>query len=337
MNVLAGDFNASICMVVPKLRDRGIMIELAAGPYMFRSLGGEPQMDTCAIFFVGCPGQYARCVEMQHFHDQHAGGVLFQDASVIGADPPYINRTPSAVAEGGVKPLSLYRHDSNKFPGNPHKVFQPRGTGAAERLAWLFLPEPASEEAIAKRDADRRKREEAEKKGDKSLCQTPATFIFQCKETRLDVELVELDGQWHGGAHYPLMCATNFACARGPQGRSNRSVRKAEKRQARRQGVSASGAESSAPTIGESGRASQWSERRGQAEVAGWRTPAVAGEMPAPSSWTQVQESWTVDWSAGYPGQAWSSSYTRWESHPSHNENADWWSHDYDNPFSHLR
>ena len=164
MNVLAGDFNASICMVVPKLRDRGIMIELAAGPYMFRSLGGEPQMDTCAIFFVGCPGQYARCVEMQHFHDQHAGGVLFQDASVIGADPPYINRTPSAVAEGGVKPLSLHRHDSNKFPGNPHKVFQPRETGAAERLAWLFLPERASEEAIAKRDADRRKREEAEKR-----------------------------------------------------------------------------------------------------------------------------------------------------------------------------
>ena len=81
-------------------------------------------------------------------------------------------------------------------------------------------------EAMEKRDRELELKNVNQQQGDNSLCQQVLTQMFSCKETRLDVEVWEVDGHSHGGAHYPLYVSTNFTSARSRTGMTNRSKKK---------------------------------------------------------------------------------------------------------------
>ena len=49
VQVLMGDFNMCLFRVIPELRSRGTVIDLAAW-YPWKSLEGEPMSDSCGIF-----------------------------------------------------------------------------------------------------------------------------------------------------------------------------------------------------------------------------------------------------------------------------------------------
>ena len=47
-------------------------------------------------------------------------------------------------------------------------------------------------------------RAEAERNGDHSLSSTREAYLYRARQKLLDVDVVEVDGCWHGGAHMPL-------------------------------------------------------------------------------------------------------------------------------------
>ena len=56
VDVLMGDFNMSFFNVVPELRSRGAVVDLAAW-YPWKSAAGEPCADSCGIWFLEKPGE----------------------------------------------------------------------------------------------------------------------------------------------------------------------------------------------------------------------------------------------------------------------------------------
>ena len=75
VQVLMGDFNMSLFRVIPELRSRGAVIDLAAW-YPWKSLKGEHMSDSCGIFFVGPPGVYALNKNINYLHDSNTFGVF---------------------------------------------------------------------------------------------------------------------------------------------------------------------------------------------------------------------------------------------------------------------
>jgi hypothetical protein len=85
VQVLMGDFNMSLFMVIPELRSRGVKIDLGAW-YPWKSLEGEPMTDSCGIFFVNLPGVYTLSKNLDHLHDRDATGILARGEPVISVN-----------------------------------------------------------------------------------------------------------------------------------------------------------------------------------------------------------------------------------------------------------
>ena len=103
VQVLMGDFNMSLFLVIPELRSRGVKIDLGAW-YPWKSLAGEPMTDSCGIFFVNLPGVYTLSKNLDHLHDRDETGILARgipvgslDSVVLGED----DSDDSAVADTG--------------------------------------------------------------------------------------------------------------------------------------------------------------------------------------------------------------------------------------------
>ena len=75
VQVLMGDFNMSLFLVIPELRSRGVKIDLGAW-YPWKSLEGEPMTDSCGIFFVNLPGVYTLHKNIDDIHDMDPTGIL---------------------------------------------------------------------------------------------------------------------------------------------------------------------------------------------------------------------------------------------------------------------
>ena len=58
------------------------------------------------------------------------------------------------------------------------------------------------------------------------------TQLFKTKETRLDVEVWEVDGQAYGPAHFPLFVGTDFRAGRSPQAIKERTRKKHQRHDA---------------------------------------------------------------------------------------------------------
>ena len=85
VKVLVGDFNMSVTRVIPALRSRGVVIDLASF-YAWKDLDGNPMADSCGIFMVNCPGHHAPFPSREKLNDAAPDG-WFTPAPPTDAGP----------------------------------------------------------------------------------------------------------------------------------------------------------------------------------------------------------------------------------------------------------
>ena len=77
-DVLMGDFNMSLFMVVPEIRSRGVTIDLAAW-FPWKMPDGTACADSCGIFFVNRPGQYELVTGLEDLHANDDTGFFWEE------------------------------------------------------------------------------------------------------------------------------------------------------------------------------------------------------------------------------------------------------------------
>ena len=102
-DVLKGDFNMALFMVIPELRSRGVTIDLAAW-FPWKRTDGTPCADSCGIFFVKRPGLYQLKKGLADLHANDASGILWKepDAAVAAGFDVF----DGALANGPEFPLT---------------------------------------------------------------------------------------------------------------------------------------------------------------------------------------------------------------------------------------
>jgi hypothetical protein len=92
IDVLMGTFGRMVLKVVPELRSRGVVVDLAAW-FPFRTPAGEPWVGSNAIFFVGRPGAYKLWKGLADLHRDNPKGILWtgppEAAVAAGADAAF--------------------------------------------------------------------------------------------------------------------------------------------------------------------------------------------------------------------------------------------------------
>jgi hypothetical protein len=201
VTVLMGDFNMSLTLVIPKLREKGIDIDIGAWFPWKGMLDGAPYMDSTGIFFVNMPAKHELCYGLDCIHDNDETGVL------------------SIAETKSVKPGkdgSWYRLPKNGGPGQPLQAYLPKpvvrdATGVVAdlkaKLISMLTPSDAS-------------RAEASKLAEGAARNS---LILIIKEKRMFFRLwnLELYG-FQKGSHYPLWVTTCNKSRRSPEAVSRR-------------------------------------------------------------------------------------------------------------------
>ena len=233
VSILCGDFNMSLLCLVPQLRNHYNIEEETAACYFWKGLDGTPCVDSCGIWFVNCLGAYKLCQPLALVHANDPIGILYKDKSVIG-DTTFRNKSATAVAEDR-PPQSrsgVYnRHWKTKGPGKPLENYIPK-TKIEQNVRDFLVPTTKSLNLQRRRANDANRRARAEERGDTSLAMKAFTQLFKTKETRLDVEVWEVDGQAYGPAHFPLFVGTDFRAGRSLQAIKERARKKHQRHDA---------------------------------------------------------------------------------------------------------
>ena len=95
-----------------------------------------------------------------------------------------------------------------------------------QNLREFLKPTEESLRLQQQRENDSKNRRGAEARRDTSLAGKPFTPLFKTRETRLDVEVWEVDGEAYGPAHFPLFVGTDFRAARSQQAQKDRNKKK---------------------------------------------------------------------------------------------------------------
>ena len=211
VQVLMGDFNMSLFMVIPELRSRGVKIELGAW-YPWKSLEGEPMADSCGIFFGNLPGVYTLSKNLDHLHDRDATGILargedlcedFEDGGEEAA------AVDSAVAETGEdsgeseddapKPFGGFdRIDDNQGPGKSLPTYLPKEAPLLAKMRPSLTPSKESA-AVAAPNKDRK------------------NDGIKFKEKRFSAKIWRYKGEHQRGSHFPICVFTNNVGRRSPE------------------------------------------------------------------------------------------------------------------------
>jgi len=180
VQVLMGDFNMSLFMVIPELRSRGTVIDLGAW-YPWKSLEGEPMSDSCGIFFVGLPGVYALNKNINDLHDHNIYGVLKWAKKWDDEDAPFPVAVEDDEGDGDVAPPAhsadaepcddsdegedLIRKENGGFdrihdnagPGMSLVKYLPKTDSLVEKLSPSLTPSDASAAVADPRGSDRQR------------------------------------------------------------------------------------------------------------------------------------------------------------------------------------
>jgi hypothetical protein len=211
VQVLMGDFNMSLFMVIPELRSRGVKIDLGAW-YPWKSLEGEPMTDSCGIFFVNLPGVYTLSKNLDHLHDRDATGILARGVDLTedfedgGEEAAAVN---SAVAETGEdsgeseddapKPFGGFdRIDDNQGPGKSLPTYLPKKDSLLDKMRPSLTPSKESA-AVAAPNKDRK------------------NDGIKFKEKRLSAKIWRYKGEHQRGSHFPICVFTNNVGRRSPE------------------------------------------------------------------------------------------------------------------------
>ena len=218
VQVLMGDFNMSLFMVIPELRSRGVKIDLGAW-YPWKSLEGEPMTDSCGIFFVNLPGVYTLSKNLDHLHDRDATGILARGEPVASGEPVVLGEdfedggeeaaaVDSAVAETGEdsgereddapKPFGGFdRIEEEAGPGQRLECYLPPKAILIEKFSESLTPTPLA--AVAAPNKDRK------------------NDGIRFREKRLKAKIWRYKGEHQRGSHFPICVFTNNVGRRSPE------------------------------------------------------------------------------------------------------------------------
>ena len=145
-----GDFNVSLFLVVPSLRSRGVVIDLAAW-YPWKAPDGTPNADSCGIFFLNRPGFYCFVKGLDDLHDCDPSGILW-----AGVQQNWLGKP-------GVHKDAFDTHDLSTPPGNPSSKPQswqwdddawPTGTSSTQSWRGAGEEAPQSEHSHSRGSDD---------------------------------------------------------------------------------------------------------------------------------------------------------------------------------------
>ena len=182
VKVVCGDFNMLLIPSFERCRSRGIHVDLA-GWNTFKIVPGNiPAWDSCAGFFVNCPGHY-----------QLQKGARLEDLDMIADDDnPQRN---------GLYVYKAYRDKENKGLGGPEapgfnwEKYVPKHTPPREKLRQFLTPSKASQDALA--DATT---------GPKRTTARDGRPLITVKQKAADVkEWQGVNGMQRPGSHLPVV------------------------------------------------------------------------------------------------------------------------------------
>ena len=131
--------------------------------------------------------------------------MLFKAKSVMF--DKHVNRQPTAAAErpDGVQPPTFWRHKIAGGPGQKIECYHPKTKTPEQHCRDLLTPSPESAQACKV---------------------SPLSRTFRCKQKLFNIEVVEVDGAMHGGAHMPLQFQCRHESARSPVAQAERAKKK---------------------------------------------------------------------------------------------------------------
>ena len=196
VKVLMGDFNMAFFMVIPELRSRGVVIDLAAWyPWKARE-DGEAMSDSCGIFFLNAPGEYRLHRALEDLHDTDARGIL-SDADVMHTvDYDLIPRKSG--------------------PGQPLDLYLPKAADLREKIKPSLTASHQSLATLA----------EARAAGAARRPNAHTCSHLRVKEKRLDEALWAPGGANVKGSHFPICAFTNNVGRRAPEALARRQQRR---------------------------------------------------------------------------------------------------------------
>ena len=190
VQVLMGDFNMCLFRVIPELRSRGVVIDLAAW-YPWKSLDGTPMSDSCGIFFIDTPGVYKLNKSLEHLHHDDRDGILHPALPLRSGQSP----GPAVAGRDG----DYDRIETNGGPGMSLKTYLPKAEQDLQAKLIASLT-PSKESAAVAGEAN---------PGRAARC-------IKLKEKRLKAQIWRCEGQHQKGSHFPICVFTDNVGRRSP-------------------------------------------------------------------------------------------------------------------------
>ena len=269
MDVLMGDFNMSLFLVVHELRSRGVTIDLAAW-FPWKLPGCTPMVGSCAIFFINRPGIYQLVKGRHCLHAHNQKGIYWDAAS-----------HQAAVAAGDPSGTGDFQVMGEEGPGFPFATFMPKDDLVYPCVKETLSPSKSQEEL-----------DELSKRG----------LLWRTREKRLGMDYFLFEHANHvgiiQGAHYPLCAFTNNKC--------RRSEKANEKRRDRAVAAGrTTGNHSRNDWQGSRQDVDGQGSRQDESRSRGWRSEGQSScQNEGPGRW-QNEYSWCKDdWKAGWQDES---------------------------------
>jgi len=201
VKVVLGDFNMMMFSTLSRCRSGGMTIDTAAY-YTFKlTPNGAPAADSCAGFFVNCPGSYTLLHGLSAFNDSE-GGILRE-----GRHEDYDTYRPKGMTGG---------FPGAEAPGYPLGSYWPRDATNQAKMREFLTPSDASHEiAVAVGTVTGRRKT---KTGDGK------SMITVRQKHAAKVVWQGHSGEQRMGSHMPLFFYAEGANVRSPAAKQKRSA-----------------------------------------------------------------------------------------------------------------
>ena len=179
----------------------------------------------------------------------------------------------------------------------PYARYYPK-KDARDHLQDLLTLSEESLRQIQAKEREKQRRAAAEARGDRRFSSTREVLLFRGAQKVFPVDTVEVDGRWHGGAHYPLLFQMRMASTRSQERKQGRNKAKNDRRAQREQEAAFEGAAAAAPE--QHGPERQAPERHRERDEQNDR----AQQASRPSTWAHEGEDGDRAWPAAGDGRS---------------------------------
>ncbi len=128
----------------------------------------------------------------------------------------------------------------------PYDRYYPK-KDAREHLQDLLTQSEECQRKIQEKEREKQRRAEAERRGGHRFSNAREVTLFRALQKTFPPETVEVEGRWHGGAHYPLLFQMRMASSRSQGRKQGRNKDKKDRRAQKEQSAALQGAAAAAP------------------------------------------------------------------------------------------